>query len=512
MELEPNSRNKRIAKNTLYLYIRTFFTMIVGLYTGRILLEALGIDNYGIYNVVGGIIAFSTLITANLGAASSRYITYSLGNGDKSEAIRVFSNSFWIQVFIAIIALIVIEICGLFFLNNIANIPEDRMVAANWVFQCSVITMIINLIGLSYHASIIAHERMSVFAYVGIVDALLKLGICYIILHFGGDRLILYSVLLLCIIILINIFNIVYSHVSFDEVKIMRRIDRQLVKEMFGYAGWNFMTQTTYVLNTQGINLLINIFFGVIFNAARGIAVTVSTCTQSFVGNFTMAFNPQITKLYAAGDYKECYSLVNKGGKFSWYLLLIFAVPVIIEANTLLSLWLVDVPDDAALFLQLSMIEAVALISSQVLVKLIQAVGDMKEYSIKSSIFSALAFPLVWLAYKLGAPVWFSYPVLIIFNLLVIIYRFGALRKVSTYDTRSYLIDVMKPCAVITLLSFIVPGLIAYIWPPSVLRFFVLVPITVIYVISIEYLLGLTKSEKDVVKVKISLWGNKFRH
>lgn len=502
MEDSHSSRNKRIAKNTLFLYIRTFLAMVVGLYAGRILLEALGIDNYGINNVVGGIIAFSTLITSNLAAASSRYITYSLGNGDKAEGIKVFSNSFWIQIFIAILALIVIEICGLFFLNNIANIPNGRMFAANWVFQCSVITMIANMIGVPYHASIIAHEKMSVFAYTGIADALLKLAICFAVLYYGGDRLILYSTLFLGVISIITIFNIIYCHIKFDEVKIIRRLDKKLIKEMFGYSGWNFISQTAYVLNTQGINLLINLFFGVAFNAARGIAVTVSTCTQSFVGNFTVAFNPQITKLYASGNYSECYSLVNKGGKFSWYLLLIFAVPVFIEAKTLLSLWLVEVPPEAAVFLQLSMIEAVALISSQVLVKLIQTVGKIKEYSIKSSVFSALAFPFVWIGYKLGAPVWFSYPILILINIFLIRYRFEALKRISTYNPKTYVGEVIKPCVLITFLAFLIPSIIAFIWPASTVRFFTLVPISVLYVVTLEYTIGLTNSEKIIVRTK----------
>lgn len=498
-----SDRNKRIAKNTLFLYCRTFLVMIVGLYAGRLLLEALGIDNYGINNVVGGIIAFSSLITSNLAAASSRYITYSLGKDDLEEGITVFSNSFWIQIYMAIIAIIAIEIGGLWFLNYAANISEGRMFAANWVFQCSVLTMVVNLIGVPYHASIIAHERMSVFAYTGIADAVLKLAVCFAILHFGGDRLILYSTLYLIIVIVLTIFNVIYSHLSFNEVKIIRKIDKKLVQEMFGFSGWNCVSQTAYVLNTQGVNLLVNIFFGVAFNAARGVAVTVSTCTQSFVGNFTMAFNPQITKSYAAGDYNDCYSLVNKGGKFSWYLLLLFAVPVCIEAKTLLSLWLVDVPPEAALFLQFSMIEAIALISSQILVKLIQTIGKIKAYSIKSSIFSAMAFPIVWIAYRLGAPVWFSYPVLIIINFLLIFYRFGTLKKVSTYDPHTYLIDVLKPCLHVTILSFLLPAIVSFMWPASTLRFFILVPLSVLYVGALEFSIGLTRSEKVVITSKL---------
>jgi len=486
--------------------------MIVGLYTGRIMLDALGIDNYGINNVIGGIITFSTLLTGNLAAACSRYITYSLGNGDRKEGIRVFNTSVWIQVFISVIAVIAIEIGGLWFLNNIAKIPDGRMFAANWVFQCSVMSMVVNLIGVPYHASIIAHERMSVYAYMGIADALLKFVICFIILYYGGDRLILYSTLYLLVTISVSIFYILYGHINFDEVKIIRKVDKQLVKDMFGYSAWNFMSQTTYVMNTQGINMLINTFFGVAFNAARGVALSVSTCAQSFVGNFTIAFNPQITKSYASGDYDYCYSLVNRGGKFSWYLLLLFAVPVCIEAKTLLSLWLVDVPPMASIFLQFSMIEAIALISSQNLLKLIQTTGKLKNYTIKVSLFSALVFPLIWGAYKLGAPVWISYPILIIFDSILIFFRFEGLKKTTSYNPHTYVIDVLKPCVGVTILSFMLPCIISSVWPSSILRFLILGPLSIGYVAIIEYFLGLTNFEKKFVKEKILYKLKKYKH
>jgi len=467
------------------------------------MLDALGIDNYGINNVVGGIIAFSSLLTGNLAAACSRYITFSLGTGIRDEEIRVFNTTIWVQVFISIVAVLFLEIGGLWFLNTIAKIPEGRIYAANWVFQCSVLSTVLSLICVPYHASIIAHERMSVYAYMSIIDALIKLAICFIVMYYGGDRLILFSSLYLMVSILISLFYIIYGHIKFDEVKITRKIDRHLVKEMFGYSAWSFMSQTTYIMNTQGINMLINAFFGVAFNAARGVAVSVSTYAQSFVGNFTMAFNPQITKSYASGDYAYCYSLVNKGGKFSWYLLLLFAVPVCVEAKTLLSLWLVEVPPMAPLFLQFSMLEAIAIISSQNLLKLIQTTGKLKNYTIKASVFSAVVFPLVWIAYKLGTPVWVSYPIFIVIYSLLIIWRFNALKRISSYNPHTYVVDVLKPCIFVTIISFILPCIIAYLWPSSILRFCILVPISVVYVGVIEYFIGLNSSEQIFIKDKI---------
>lgn len=505
-------KNKRIAKNTMMLYIRTFLTMIVGLYTGRVMLEALGVDNYGIQNVVGGIVAFSSLIVGTTSAASSRYITFALGEGKLDKMKTVFSTVANVQLLMGIIAVVFLEIGGVWFLNSYANIPEGRMLAANWVLQCSILTTFVGLVSTPFGACIIAHERMSIYAWMGVIDAVIKLLICYIIMWYDRDRLILYVSLLAGVQILMTTFYAIYSRLNFKEVRYRFKLDKILLKEMASYSGWNLFGNTAWVLNTQGINMLINIFFGVAFNAARGVATTVNGCVQSFVNNFTTAFAPQITKSYAAHDYAYCYTLVNRASKFTWLMMYIFIVPVCIESKMLLSLWLVDVPPMADVFLCFTMFESLAISSSQNLFRLIQANGNVKRYTIEVSLYGFVVFPLTWIAYHFGAPVWSTYPIFIFIYFTLVIFRFKALRRLTTYDWHSFMRDVFAPCLKVSIISLIIPLIIVCFWPDSILRFFVLIPLSALIVILTIYLLGLTGTEKRFFKEKIRLVLTRITH
>lgn len=494
----------------MMLYIRTFITMIVGLYTGRVMLEALGIDNYGIQNVVGGIVAFSSLIVGTTSAASSRYITYALGEGNLDKMRNVFTTVANVQILMGLAAVVFLEIGGVWFLNEFANIPEGRMFAANWVLQCSVLTTFVGLISTPYGSSIIAHEHMSIYAWTSIVDAIVKLLICYIIMWYDRDRLILYVSLMAVAQILMTLFYAFYSHRNFQEVRYRFKLDLKLLKEMASYSGWNLFGNTAWILNTQGINMLINVFFGVAFNAARGVATTVNSCVQGFVNNFTTAFTPQITKSYAAGDYDYCYTLVNRASKMTWFLMYIFIVPVCIEAKTLLSLWLVDVPPMADVFLCFTMFESLSIASSQNLFRIIQANGNVKRYTVEVSLYGFMVFPLTWIAYRLGAPVWSSYPIFIFIYFTLVIFPFKALQRLTTYDWHSFIRDVMVPCLKVSVISFIAPLVIAYFWPDSTLRFFILAPLSAASVVLTIYLFGLTKNEQIFFKDKLQILLNKI--
>lgn len=498
-----NSDNQRIAKNTLILYCRTFITMIVGIYTSRIMLEALGIDNYGIINVVGGIISFSAVITGVMSASISRYLNFHLGKGDIERLKNIFSTSLFVQLIIALVIVLIFETGGLWFLNAKANIPSDRLYAANWVLQFSIFTTVIGVMRAPFEATIISHERMSIYAYMSLVDVFLKLGICYLVLWIAGDKLILYSFLIAIVTLGMSIYYCIYSGKSFEEVCIRRRIDKVLLKEMTEFSGWSLFNNTAAILSTQGISLIINIFFGVAVNAARGIANTVNSCVQGFVHNFTVSFNPMITKSYAAGDYTYCYSLVNRSAKFTWLMMLVFIVPICVESNTLLNLWLVQVPPYAAIFLQLSLFEVLAVQVGNPLFKLIQANGNIKKYSIEASIWAGMTFPLTYIAYKLGAPVWVSYPIYIVVFFSLNIVRLINLRRLTSYKVSSFYHDVIKPGVIVTILSFIIPVLLILIWPSSLLRFFVIVPISVFATLFIIYSFGLAPSEKSFVTGKI---------
>ena len=490
--------NKRIAKNTIALYFRTFITMIVGLYTGRVMLQALGVDNYGINNVVGGIVAMSSLITGTMSAAISRYITYALGKGDKDQLKTMFSTAVNAQIVMSIIAIIVLEIGGLWFLNTVAQIPPGRENAAFWVFQCSLISLAIGLVSSPYNALLVAHEHMGIYAYTSIAEAILKLSICFVILAYGGDRLILLAILTVFVGLGMRIFYGWYCGKNFEEAHYSPKIfDKELLKELTVFSGWNLLNNGAYTFATQGVNMLINVFFGVAYNAARGIANTVNTTVQSFVGNFTIAFSPQITKSYASGDKTYAIHLGNRGTKFSWLLMYIFIVPVCCEADTLLRLWLGEAPEWSTLFLRFAMFESLVVCSGQNLFRLIQSDGHVKNYTIHAAITAGLIFPLTWIGYIFGAPVWLSCVIFIIDFFTLNLVRFYDIKKLMQFSIRQHIRETLMPCLVVSVTSFVIPLGVCYYMNPGTIRFLVNVPISVLWTVFCCILFGLTKSERN---------------
>ncbi len=496
------NRSKRIAKNTLLLYIRTFITLIIGLYTGRIMLEALGIDNYGIQNVVGGIVAFTSLMIGSMSTASGRYITYALGEGNISQTQNTFITVLNVHILLAFIVVLLLELGGVYFLNHIANIPHNRIYAANWVLQFSIISTFFSVSSVPFSSTIIAHEKMGIYAYMSIFDAVAKLAICYIILFYGGDRLILYSFLYMLTGIFSSIIYLAYCWNKFPEVCYKFQIDKPLIKEITKFSGWNFLHYFSWIMSTQGVNFLINVFFGVAFNAARGIANTVGGCVKSFVYNFMTAFNPQITKSYANKEYDYTFTLVNRGTKYSWYMMYIFVVPVCMEAKTILNIWLVDVPPMAPIFLIFTMFESIALLSGESLYKLILADGRVKEYSIAITIYQALIFPLTWIAYKLSFPVWSAYPIFIFIFLTINIIRLVVLHRLMDYQWQTFIKTVIFPCLGVSVASFIIPIALSFLLQPGLPRFLIMTPISILSVIFSVYTLGLTKDERTFFRNK----------
>lgn len=507
-----SENNKRIAKNTLALYFRTFITLIVSLYTGRVMLQALGVDNYGINAVVGSIVSMSTLITSTMSQAISRYITFALGKGDKDRLKTMFSTSINAQILMAVIVAIVLEIVGVWFLNAEASIPADRMEAANWVLHCSVITLMISLIGSPFNALIIAHERMSIYAYLSIVEVVLKLLVCFAIMAYGGDRLVFLAVLHIAVALIMQTLYGWYCARQFDEARYSIKVfDKGLMKELTVFSGWNLLNNGAYVFATQGVNMLVNVFFGVVYNASRQLATTVNSAVQSFVNNFTIAFSPQITKSYAAGNPEYAVHLANRGTKFTWLMMYVFIVPVCMEADMLLRLWLGEVPEMAALFLRLAMFESLAVASGQNLFKLIQADGKVKDYTIRAAITAGLIFPMVWIAYKAGAPVWVSYLVFIGDFMVLNLVRFHDLKKLMHFSIRRFMKDAVIPCAIVSIASFIVPLILARHMEQGVLRFFVMVAVSVLWTVFCCILFGLTSSERQFFRDKAKQLLNKFK-
>lgn len=492
--------NQRIAKNTLLLYGRTFIVMGIMLYTSRVVLAKLGVEGYGIYQVVGGFVAMFSIISSSLSASITRYITFELGRGDLSRLREIFSSSINIQVAISLIIIIVCEAVGVWFLNTQMTIPFERLTAANWVLQCSLLTFCVNLISVPYDACIIAHERMTAYAYISVLDAVLKLMICYMIAIANFDRLIVYAILMLGEAILIRVIYGFYCGRNFGECHYQRTHDRSLLKEMTGFAGWSFFPNIVNVFNAYGINLLINIFFGVTMNAARGIAVQAEGAVMKFVSSFTTAINPQITKSYAAGEKSEMFMLVCRGAKFSYYLLLFFAIPILLEANFILNIWLEEVPDKTVLFVRLTMIATLITIWGNTSFTACMATGDIKKYSIWVSAVGAILFPLTWGAYKLGLPVESTYFLFMFVYFAINIVRLCILKEKTGFPLMMFFKNVIIPIMVTTLLCILLPVAMVYKMDEGVLRFVTIGIVSIVSTTVVIYFCGLTSNEKEMAK------------
>ena len=402
-----SENNRRIARNTLLLYFRMFLLMIVGLFTSRIVLRSLGVNDYGVYNAVGDVVIGFTFITASLSAAITRYMAAGLGSGDMHKLKRVFSTSILIQFAFSVLLVILVETLGLWFLNNRMQIPDGRIESARWVLQCSLGVLVLNLLSVPYNATIIAHEKMGAFAVISLLEGALKLVVALLLSVSPFDMLKTYAVLMLAVAFAIRISYGAYCSSRFAETRGRIVFDRSLVGEMSGFAGWNFLGSSAYVFNTRGVNLLVNVFFGVGVNAARGVAGQVEGMLKQFATNFLTALNPQITKSWAASDKDYCFSLVRKGAKYTFWMLLALFGPIFIWTEPLLDLWLVDVPAYAASFTRLVLIGLIIDMTGNPLVTLVQATGNVRRYYILTGFISYLCLPLIWIAFRLGAgPSW----------------------------------------------------------------------------------------------------------
>lgn len=501
---DTSANNKRIAKNTLLLYIRTLFIMLITLYTSRVILNTLGVSDYGIYNVVGGVVAMFSVISSSLSSSISRFITYELGHGDFERLKRIFTTSVNIQIGISFVILVLAETFGLWFLNTKMNIPANRMTAANWVLQCSLISFIINLISLPYNACIIAHEKMSAFAYISILEAILKLTVVYMLLISPYDKLSTYAVLLVIVALLIRLAYGQYCKRHFEESRYKFVYDKPLIKEMTGFAGWSFFGNGAYMLNTQGVDMLINIFFGVTLNAAKGVATQVQNAVMQFVNNFTVAVTPQITKSYAAGDMEYMYKLVCRGARFSYFLLLVFVVPIVCEADYILRLWLELVPEYAPVFLRLTLFGSLMALLGNSMLTAIFATGNIKRYQLWITIIGCLVFPLTWIAYKLGFPPETTYVIYIVIYFLLNFVRVYIAKGLMAFPIKLYVFDVILKVVIVSIISFVLPLLVVCNFEEGFFRLCVTCIVSLFSTVSVIYLLGLEGTERMVILNKLT--------
>lgn len=494
--LDTSINNKRIAKNTLMLYIRMFLTLVVSLYTSRVVLNTLGVEDFGIYNVVGGIITMFTFINAAMVSSTQRYLNFELATGNNEKLRSVFNTSIQIHAFIALIIVVLGETVGLWFLMNKLVIPTVRETAAMYVYQCSIVVCVINIMSAPYNAAIIAHEKMSAFAYISILDVSLKLFIVYLLLWSPFDKLVAYAVLILLVQLFIRYIYTRYCHKHFEESYFQAKIDKRLFKEMSGFAGWSFVGNLASILFTQGLNMMLNIFFGPIVNAARGIAVQVQSTVTQFVTGFQTALNPQITKLYALGDLEQMHCLMFRSARFSFLLLFFISLPVLFETNFLLTLWLKTVPKDTVIFTQLILCVSLLFTIANPCTIANQATGNVKVYQIVVGGILLTILPISYMLLKLGAPAYSVFIVHFCAEIVAQISRMVMLRKNINLSIVQYIKHIYVPIILTVITSIILPLFIHMQFEDGWLQFLLVCFACVISVGFSGFIFGLTKTER----------------
>ena len=498
--MENNSRV--LAKNTLLLYFRQILIMAVSLYTARVVLAVLGAEDFGIYNVVAGVVTMFGFLGGAMASSSQRYFSYDLGKKDLKHLGITFSVTFQIYLLIALVVLLFVETAGLWFLNTKLVIPSNRLIAANWIFQAAIISFLLTLITTPFMAIIIAHENMTVYAYVSIVEVALKLGIVFLLKYLPYDKLIVYGILLSLVSFINTAIYRFYCHKHYSECKVRFVCDGKLFKEIIAYSGWNLFGNLAAIFKNQGINILLNLHFGTIVNAARGIAGQVNSAVMSFSNNFSTALRPQVIKTYAANQKEDTMRLVFRGCKFTFFLMYIFTLPLCLEMKSILSLWLKNPPEYAVVFTQLVLIDALIDSISYPLMTLAQATGKIRLYQAVVGGILLLNLPVSYVALRFGAPAYSVMLVAIVLSVTAFIVRFFIVSVLGGMSKRQFVIKTIFPCVAVSVGSAILPLLFVLNVNESFFRMFTTVLISGgCSVLSILFL-GMTKNERNAVLAK----------
>ena len=495
--------NKEIAKNTVFLYIRMLFIIAVSLYSSRVVLNILGASDYGLYNVVGGVVAMLSFINGAASSGTSRFLTFYLGKEDNYNYQQVFSAAFYIHLGIAFIIFILGETAGLWFVNNKLIIEPGREEAALFVYHLSLITCFVTFTQVPYNASLIAHEKMDIYAYIGIVEAVLKLGILLVLKQSHYDKLKTYAILLLTISILIALFYRFYCHHLYKECRLVRVKNKKTVKNLIVYSSWDMYGNLSSIAQTQGINIVINMFLATVVNAARGIAYQVDAAVNNFISNFLTAVNPQIVKSYASGDYNRMISLVFNSCKYSVLLFSCLAIPLILCAAYVLNLWLVEPPKYAAVFTQWVLVNHFISTMSQPLIIGNHATGNVRKLNLVSGTVALLKLPMAYLMLKFGLnPVWIFVGIIpisfICFNVNAVLLKSTVRFSMIDFDKKT-----IFSCLLIMLVPISISIVVSHILPDSFMK---LICITMIYIallFIIFYKWGLSEEQKEKIKLMI---------
>lgn len=512
MQQDNSANNKRIAKNTLLLYVRMMFIMAVQLYTSRVVLNTLGVVDYGIYNVVGGIVTMFAFLNGAMVTSTQRYITFELGKGNMQRLKEVFTTCVQIHLFISLIIVILGETVGLWFLYEEMVIPADRFTAAMWGYQLSILTMCVQVLSVPYNSDIVAHEQMGVFAAISVIEVVLKLAVVYMLVIGHFDKLILYAVLIAVIQLLIRFFYTKYCNKHYEESCLIRTFDKQLAKEMGKFMGWNIWGNLAATLFGTGLNLLLNVFFGPVVNAARAVAVQVETAIAQFSSNFLMAVNPQITKLYAQNNLQDMHKLLFRASKFSFILLLVLSLPVVVETDMILKVWLKIVPDYTVIFLRLLLAIVIVDSVARPLMTAAAATGDVKLYqSLIGGILLSIV-PIAYVVLKLGGTPASVYVVHLVICIIAFLTRLWVIKPMIKLSLRQYFSCVILRCLLVLAVSLPLSLLVKHLLPVGILPTITVCAVCVLVASATSYLLGLTHGERQFVNIKSMELIHKFAH
>lgn len=474
--------------------------MLISLYTSRVILDALGVEDYGIYNVVGGFVSMFALVSAALTSACTRFLNFELGKGDLERQNIVFSTAVTIQWGLAILVAILSEAIGVWYVNNVMVLPPERLTAANWCFQFSVFNFCMNLITVPYNASIIAHEKMKAFAYVSIFQGLAQLGISFIVYYEPFDRLVFYALMLMILQFLVRYMYQVYCRKHFSECHYRFIFDKPLLKHMFSYSLWHLVGNGSVVLKGHGVNLVLNFFFGPAINAARGIANQVDHAVNQFATNFLMAMNPQITQSYSRGELKDMFKLVNRGSRFSFYLLFVLALPLILNADYILHLWLKEVPAHTVAFVQLTLISMMISSVSRTLMTAQNATGDVRNYQLIIGGIFLFNLPFSYLFLYLGMIPEIVVVVAIVLEVLAFMARMYMIPlTIKEFRPSIFLRSVILKCGIVVALAVPIPTLVYIYTPENFYTFILNVCLCFICEIVVIYYVGCNANERAIL-------------
>lgn len=497
--------NKRIAKNTLLLYIRMAINMVVGLYTSRVVLQTLGVEDYGIYGVVGGIVAFLGFLNNTMAGATSRFLAFELGKGDGGKLKDTFVSSVWVHVLIAIIILILAETLGLWFFYNKLVIPEARIEAAFWVFQFSIAAAMISITQVPYNASVISHENMDVFAYVEIINVFLKLGIVFLLLIIPADKLITYSALFFIVSFGVAFYYRWYCVRHYEECRLSFSWKSKVVKKMLSFCAWDLYGTGCAVGKQQGINFLVNMFFGVTLNAGISIAATVNGSLSGFTRNILTAIKPPIIKSYAQNDIPSMQNLMILGIKSMVLLQACFSIPIILEADYILNLWLGTVPPYAVIFCQLMLSSTIVAASNGVLTTAIHATGNIRRLSFISGTIVFAQIPILYYIYKLGGEPYWAYLLGVLDVIILLVVNTSIIkRNIPSISSGIILRSMVSVLAVVMILALPSVGLLLVL-PSSLLRLILTLSLYIVLVFAYSYIFVLPKSIKDKINSRLHI-------